>query len=226
MKKITVVYILLCFCTCVFARAQVRAFSEQIRTLRVDRPFLVLQDGQIDGSDDENTIEISFDEMSHDVHQYTYNVRHMSADWSSESGLISSEYLNGFTTRDVTDYEHSINTSRIYTHYRFFFPNEDMTLTKSGNYLLTIYEDGNPDKRVAEVRLCVTEPLVAIQTKVRANTDIEFNGRYQQVDLDVATTALNIKDPNEIKVLVRQNNRTDNQVWLTRPTYVENNRMS
>ena len=225
MKKITVVYILLCFCTCVSARVQVRAFSEQMRTLRVDKPFLVLQDGLIDGSDEENTMEISFDEMSHDVHMYTYAVRHMTADWSAESGLTSSEYLNGFTTQDITDYEHSINTSREYTHYRFLFPNADMVLTKSGNYLLSIYEDGNPDKRVAEVRLCVAEPLATIQTNVRANTDIEFNGRYQQVDLDVATTALNIKDPNEIKVLVRQNSRTDNQVWLTRPTYVENNRL-
>ena len=225
MKKIIVIYTLLGLCMCVSARVQVRAFSEQIRTLRVDKPFLVLQDGQIDGSDEENVMEISFDEMSHDVHMYTYAVRQMSADWSAESGLTSSEYLNGFTTQDITDYEHSINTSREYTHYRFWFPNADMVLTKSGNYLLSIYEDGDPDKRVAEVRLCVAEPLTTIQTKVRANTDIEFNGRYQQVDLDVVTTALNIKDPNEIKVLVRQNNRADNQVWLTRPTYVENNRL-
>ena len=225
MKKTILTICFLCLSACLWAQVHVHAFSEQIRTLRVDKPFLVLQDGQIDGSDEENTMEISFDEMSHDVHQYTYTVRQTTADWTADSGLTSSEYLNGFTTQDITDYEHSINTSREYTHYRFWFPNADMVLTKSGNYLLSIYEDGDPDKRVAEVRLCVAEPLAAIQTKVRANTDIEFNGRYQQVDLDVVTTALNIKDPNEIKVLVRQNNRTDNQVWLTRPTYVENNRL-
>ena len=225
MKRIALIFSLVCLACVLHAQVQVRAFSEQIRTLRVDRSFLVLQDGRVDGSDYENVMEISFDEMSHDVHQYTYTVRQMTADWSSETGLTSNEYLIGFTTQDITDYEHSLNTSRAYTHYRFLFPNADMTLTKSGNYLLSIYEDGNPDNRVAEVRLCVVEPLTAIQTKVRANTDIEFNGRYQQVDLDVTTTALNLKDPNEIKVLVRQNNRTDNEVWLTRPTYVENNRL-
>ena len=30
---------------------------------------------------------------------------------------------------------------------------------------------------------------------------------------------------NEIKVLVQQNNRTDNAVWLYRPTFIENNRL-
>ena len=149
----------------------------------------MLEDGVVDGSDPENTLHISFDEMSHDVHFYTYTVRlmngGMSATASLNGGMLSSEYLQGFTTRDITDYEHSINTSREYTHYWFDFPNEDMAITKSGNYRLTIYEDGNPDKRVAEVDFCVVEPLVKIDAKVRANTDIEFNGRYQQVDVDV-----------------------------------------
>ena len=225
MKKTILTICFLCISACLWAQVHVHAYSEQIRTLRVSREFLVLQDGAIDGSDEENVMEISFDEMSHDVHQYTYTVHQMTADWSQETGLTSNEYLSGFTTQDITDFEHSLNTSREYTHYRFWFPNSDMIITKSGNYLLSVYEDGNPDKRVADVRICVAEPLSAIQTKVRANTDIEFNGRYQQVDLDISTTALNLKDPNEIKVLVRQNNRTDNEVWLTRPTYVENGRL-
>ena len=225
MKKTILTICFLCLSACLWAQVHVHAYSEQIRTLRVSREFLVLQDGTIDGSDEENVMEISFDEMSHDVHQYTYTVHQMTADWSQETGLTSNEYLSGFTTQDITDFEHSLNTSREYTHYRFWFPNSDMIITKSGNYLLSVYEDGNPDKRVADVRICVAEPLSAIQANVRANTDIEFNGRYQQVDLDISTTALNLKDPNEIKVLVRQNNRTDNQVWLTRPTYVENNRL-
>ena len=140
---------------------------------------MLLENGVVDGMEPDNALHISFDEMSHDVRMYTYTVQMMNGD------LLSSEYLRGFTTRDITDYEHSINTSREYTHYWFDFPNEDMAITKSGNYRLTIYEDGNPDNRVAEVDFCVVEPMVKIDTKVRANTDIEFNGRYQQVDVDV-----------------------------------------
>jgi len=206
------------------AQTHVRVYDEHIRTLRVARSFLTLY-APLDGSDAENTLDISFDEMSHDVHFYSYTVQLMNADRTKESELLSGEYLQGFTTQDITDYEHSINTSREYTHYRFSFPNADMVLTKSGNYRLMIYVDGDRDKRVAEVDFCVVEPMVKIEGSVRSNTDIEFNGRYQQLDLDVNTAAINLKDPNEIRVLVTQNNRTDNAVWLNRPTYLAQNHL-
>ena len=235
MRKISLILLLSVLCVGMNAQVQTHIYNERVRTLRVlracdvddagqirtMRPFLILKDGVVDGSEEDNTLHVSFDEMSHDVHFYTYTVRHMNADWAGESNILTSEYLQGFTTMDITDYVHSINTSREYTHYEFLFPNPDMQLTLSGNYLLSIYEDGNPDKRVAEVQFCVVEPVTGVEGKVRSNTDIEFNGRYQQLDLDINTTALSINDPNEIRVLVRQNNREDNSVWLTRPTFME-----
>ena len=228
MKKSVFIVIFLFCVGSLFAQTHTRVYNENIRTLRVERIALVLENGSVDGSDPENTLHISFDEMSHDVHMYSYTVQ--SLEFRGErlevnQSLLSSEYLNGFTTRDIADYEHSINTSREYTHYRFDFPNEDMTITKSGSYRLTIYEDGNPDNKVAEVDFCVVEPMVKIDATVRAHTDIEFNGRYQQVDIEVNTTALNVRDPQEVRVVVKQNNRTDNAVMLTQPTFVEPNRL-
>ena len=219
--KFLLIVLFLVLATTLPAQTHTYTFTEQVRTLRVlpARAFLVLQDGIVDGTDADNTLHVSFDEMSHDVHFYTYTVR------MANDGMASSEYLQGFTTKDITDFEHSINTSREYTHYRFDFPNEDMQLTKSGDYVLSIYEDGNPDNRVAQVNFHVVEPLVGIEAKVRANTDIEFNGRYQQVDININTTALSLRDPKEVRVVVTQNNRMDNSVTLTQPTYVEPNRL-
>ena len=221
MKKIGLIVAFIMLAATSFSQTHAFISKEQIRTLRVlpTRAFLVLKDGLVDGSDPDNTLHISFDEMSHDVHFYTYTVEMLNSD------LLSNEYLQGFTTRDITDYEHSVNTSREYTHYRFDFPNEDIQLTKSGDYVLRIYEDGNPDNQVAAVLFCVVEPLVAIDSKVRANTDLEFNGRYQQMDLNINTTALNLRDPKEVRVVVTQNNRLDNAVELKQPTYVEPNRL-
>ena len=198
--------------TSLVAQTHTRVYNENIRTLRVEREVLLL------GED--TRLHISFDEMSHDVHMYTYSVQMMNSD------LLSGEFLQGFPTMDITDYAHSINTSREYTHSWFEFPNEDMTLTKSGAYRLTIYEDGNPDKKVAEVDLCVVEPLVQIDAKVRANTDIEFNGRYQQVDVDVDLQQSGISNQSsEFRIVVTQNNRLDNAVTVTKPTFVEPNRL-
>ena len=233
MRKIVFIFLFCVLSLSLLAQTHTRVFNEQIRTLRVERKVLLLENGVVDGMEPDNTLHISFDEMSHDVRMYTYTVQMMNCSASlndglmkANDGMLSSEYLWGFTTRDITDYEHSINTSREYTHYWFDFPNEDMAITKSGNYRLTIYEDGNPDNRVAEVDFCVVEPMVKIDTKVRANTDIEFNGRYQQVDVDVDFKPAGISyQPSEISVVVTQNNRQDNSVTMKQPTFVEPNRL-
>ena len=219
MKKFVLIVLFLGLFSGLQAQTHTRVFNERIRTLRVERRVLLLEDGVVDGSEPDNTLHISFDEMSHDVHFYTYSVEMIN------SGLLSNEYLTGFATQDITDYEHSINTSREYTHYRFDFPNEDMILTKSGQYLLSVYEDGNRDNIVAQVEFCVVEPLVKIDARVRNNTDIELSGRFQQLDIDVNTTALDIRDPKEVRLVVTQNNRLDNAVELTQPTFVETNRL-
>lgn len=175
---------------------------------------------EIDGSDQDNTLEISFDEMSHDVKMYSYRVEHHNAD-GSMSKLISNDYLSGFTTAEIQDYSQSVNTAQPYTHYRFTFPNQDMRIRRSGLYTLKIYEDGNPDNTVAEVTIPVVEPRVGIQAKVRANTAKEFNGRYQQLDIDIHTEGLDLRDPNDITLIVKQNGRTDNQVIIKQPTYID-----
>ena len=215
MKKNTFIVLFFALASCAYAQTCVRTYKEQIRTLRVERRVLVLENGIVDGSDPDNTLHISFDEMSHDVHFYTYSIRMLQSD------LLSGEYLRGFTTQDITDYEHSINTSREYTHYRFDFPNDDMQLTKSGAYELSVYEDGNPDNRIASIVFYVVEPLVPIEANVRSHTDIEFNGRYQQLDINLNTAALDLRDPQEVRIDVLQNNRQDNRCTITQATFVE-----
>ena len=221
-----------------YAQHKTQVLDTDIRTLRmrymiealapsgtVSRPYLILpENGVIDGSEAENTLEISFDEMSHDVHQYSYRVVHCNRDWT-ESDISSYEYVDGFTTADIVEYEHSMNTQQAYTHYSFAFPNEDMQLKASGNYALQIYEDGDQEQVVAEVCFKVVEPMVSMDANVRGNTDMEFNGRYQQLDIDVNIRSLNLQNPNEIKIVVEQNGRRDNQVVLSRPTFVEPNRL-
>ena len=221
-----------------YAQHKTQVLDTNIRTLRmrymiealapsgtVSRPYLILpENGVIDGSEAENTLEISFDEMSHDVHQYSYRVVHCNRDWT-ESDISSYEYVDGFTTADIVEYEHSMNTQQAYTHYSFAFPNEDMKLKASGNYALQIYEDGDQENVVAEVCFRIVEPMVSMDANVRGNTDMEFNGRYQQLDIDVNIRSLNLQNPNEIKIVVEQNGRRDNQVVLSRPTFVEPNRL-
>ena len=216
-----------------YAQYITQVLEPNIRTLRtryvdidmpLQRPFLVLENGVVDGADPQNTLEISFDELSHDTRMYSYTVKHLNYDWTTSS-LSSYEYLRGYTTADIDDYALSLNTQQIYTNYRFTFPNEDMQLLASGNYVLLIYEDGDVENVVAQVCFSVVEPLVGIEAQVRGNTDKEFNGRYQQLDIDLNSSNLDVRNPQEIKLVVRQNNRLDNEVVVEKPTFVEPNRL-
>ncbi len=195
-----------------------------VRTLRMryldsetlQRPFLKLGGEEI--------LEISFDELSHTTHNYTYTLLHLNADYTP-SDLQSFEYLRGFTTADITDYDYSINTQQLYTHYRFTFPNDDMQPIVSGNYAIKIYEDGDPDNIVAYQTFVVVDPQVTVEATRRSNTDIEFVGRYQQLDINLNLHDLSLTDPQYIKLMVQQNGRWDNCVFNPRPTYIENNRL-
>lgn len=238
MRKLLTIIFLLISCCAISAQHFTHAIDPNIRTLRmrylsqaidatniVARPFLILDEkGVIDGSEPENCIEISFDYLSHDTKQYTYRVLHCDKNWQA-SQINSYEYLDGFTTSDIMDYELSVNTQQEYTHYWLEFPNEDMHLTASGNYVLQVYQDGDPENVVAEACFSVVEPIVGIDAKLRANTDIELNGRYQQLDIDLQTNALNLRDAQDVTVIVTQNGRRDNRVTLDKPSFVEPNRL-
>jgi hypothetical protein len=50
---------------------------------------------------------------------------------------------------------------------------------------------------------------------------VELNGRYQQVDIDVHTEKLGVRDASDVALVVQQNGRMDNQQYILRPTFIE-----
>jgi hypothetical protein len=193
-------------------------FQPNIKTLQIGvvgvklgLPIIELAGSQV--------LQVSFDEMSREAHSYSYKVIHCNADWTPSS-LNSNEYLNGFTTANITDYATSLNTTYLYTHYSFLLPNADMGFKISGNYVAIVYEDNKVDSPIAQACFSIVDPHVSISATVRGNTDTELSGRLQQLDFEVALNGYGVRDANEeIKVVVRQNNRIDNQVTELKPTY-------
>ena len=113
----------------IYAQYQTHSSNSNVRSLQIkyvdedmalQRPFLTLKNGIVDGSEEGNTLLISFDELSHDLKQYSYTIKHLNYDWT-QSDISSYEYVEGFTTADIIDYEHSINTQQEYIHYWFIF---------------------------------------------------------------------------------------------------------
>ena len=122
MRKLYYISLLLILSLVAHAQYHTRSLNTNIRTLRIQylsealepsgnpqRPYLVLKDGIVDGSEEDNTLEISFDELSHDTKLYSYKVEHCDRYWN-KSNISSYEYLDGFTSADIVDYELSNNT--------------------------------------------------------------------------------------------------------------------
>ena len=226
MKKLSVfVLLLICFSAAGQPVNRTQILNENIKTLQVKVNENPISLPVIPLSGDE-TLQISFDEMSHNIHSYSYNVKHCNADWSL-SNLSTTEYIDGFTTGRIDDYTLSVNTTFLYTHYRFQLPNNEIKWKLSGNYVVNIYEDNQQDNPIARVCFSVVEPRVQIDAAVRGNTDTELSGRLQQLDFEVLLNDYRLQDAqSEIKVVVRQNNRTDNQVTDIKPSYMAAGKLS
>jgi len=198
------------------------AFSDLVKTLQVG----VMDDlfaAPIIELEGDKWIEISFDLLESEPHVYTYTITHCNADWTP-SQLVQSEYMRGFQNRIIEDYAVSFNTTMNYVNYRLTFPNEDVFLRISGNYVVQVFPE-NSNKPILNACFSVVEPNASISMQVTPQTDKGMNTFFQQVNFSVGY-GNEVKTPmQDLKVYVRQNNRIDNEAALVKPLFVQNNKL-
>ena len=225
MKRLLIYIFLAAFITVsATSRAQwTGSASDRINTLRTivngdwERPAIITL-----GSDDR--IEFSFDEMSHEYHRFTYHIQHCDAAWKPSTGILESDYMDGFNGETIDNWENSLNTTFDYTHYSLVIPNSQVSLKLSGNYRISIREDG---REIAYFRFCVTEGKPLLSAKVDGNTDIDSHESHQQLNPTINYGGLTVRDPNkELYTVIMQNRRTDNAVTNPTPTYNAGNRLT
>ena len=172
----------------------------------------------------DDVLNVSFDELSHDYHRYTYRVEHCEADWTPSTSLFESDWLEGFNGNPIDDYDPSVNTTVAYTHYQFQIPNDRMRLRLSGNYRIHIYENEDDEREVITVDFCVTEQSMPLAFNLTTNTDIDTNVSHQQVSLSLNFGVERVTDPaNQLRVVVMQNGREDNMKVNPKPTILNSN---
>lgn len=226
MKRLLIVWYLFFVVNIIFAaKYSTQIFDENIKTLQIlpNGESLMLPVLEL-GSADE--IVISFDELSYEASNFYYKIVHCDAYWN-ESDLASMEYLDGFDGGMIDMYDYSVNTTVNYIHYTLQLPNDDVQLKLSGNYVVLIARDGDFENGVvATTCFSLVEPMVDINVEMNGRTMKELNGRYQAVALDVMVEGVESRDKmQDFIVVVRQNNRLDNEAYLTRPTYVNGGRL-
>ena len=169
-------------------------------------------------------LAFSFDDLSADVNTYTYKIVHCDPDWNS-SNLSPFTYLNGFFSNPLDNYEYSYNTQVQYTRFSLLLPNSEVSMKISGNYLLQVYNDNNPDSAVISQRFSVLEKKVAITPAVVNSTNPTSLYTSQQLNFSVTYDNLQIYNPvRDVRVYVTQNQDPNTRRNFD-PTFVRQNQL-
>jgi hypothetical protein len=165
-------------------------------------------------------LHLEFDDLEGDKKNYYYTLIHCNFDWTA-SDLSPFDYLKGFKEQDITDFSFSFNTRQSYSHYDLLFPNENITPTKSGNYILKVYLDNDPEKIAFTKRFIIFESKAQLITNVHKPTDVRFTDIYQEVDFVLNYRGISISNPvSDVKVLLMQNFRWDNAITNLQPLFM------
>ena len=169
-------------------------------------------------------VVLEFDDLIGNEADYYYTIDHYNFDWTTTQ-LVKSEYLSGFDNQRIRDYENSFNTYQIYSHYRLTIPNDQTRgLLKSGNYLISIYDD--EDVLVFSRKFMVLEELVNVGVDIKRSRDVKFINEKQSVDIVISTISINFNNPLQtIKTLVVQNNNLNTAISNLKPQYTLGNQL-
>src|ERR1035437_9119255 len=182
--------------------SNIKTIKASVKDMPMMLPIIIFNSDQ--------AINVSFDELSAESHNFSYKVVHCDANWNP-SKLMSIEYIKGFEITPITSWKASQNTSIDYVNYNFSFPNEDLTILKSGNYLVQVFNDSNLSKPVFETRTVIIDNIVSIKAKVQRSSFVEFSELQQEINLNLNLNNLSVRDPyQDIKVVICQNGRWDN----------------
>ncbi len=166
-------------------------------------------------------LELSFDDLEADKKSYSISFVHCNANWEP-SDLVSSEYMVGFYEANILNYDFSVNTIQKYTHYSILFPQSNMQFSKTGNYIVYVYQDNDKTKLIATKRFMIYENKVTVTANIRQVIGNDEQFEKQHIDFNIINSQYELTNPYvDMKVIISQNNRWDNTVNTIKPTFVE-----
>jgi len=90
-----------------------------------------------------------------------------------------------------------------------------------GNYVIMVFEAGEPDRPVFTWKFYVVENMVGVEGGVKQAPAGEYRETGQQVQFTLSYGNLDIRDPvQDLAVIVQQNGRHDNALTGLKPSFI------
>ena len=168
-------------------------------------------------------LELHFDDMDANVKSYYYTYQLCDYDWKPVT-LSPFDYIKGFTQQRITNYRFSSIAFTRYTHYQVILPEANSLPTRSGNYLLKVFLDGDTTKLAFTRAMLVLDPKSSVMAQFIQPFTPQYFKTHQRLKFTVNLEGLNAFSANQqVKVLVLQNNRWDNAQGNVPPTFIRGN---
>jgi hypothetical protein len=165
-------------------------------------------------------LELNFDDLDANVRNYSYTFQLCNADWTPAI-LSHFDFIKGFSQVRISNYHISSVALTRYTHYQAMLPDRNCVPSRSGNYILKVFQDGDTSKLIFTKKMLVVEEKSVIAAQVQQ----PYNGLYFrthqkiQFKVNLNQTLDVVNAQQQIKVAILQNNRWDNAITKLRPTF-------
>ena len=169
-------------------------------------------------------LELHFDDMDADVKYYYYGFQLCNADWTAANVQLF-DYTRGFQSNRITTYRSSSIVQTRYTHYQVTFPERNSGPTKAGNYLLKVFLNDDTSKLIFTKRFLVVSNKASVSAQITQPFNNNFFKTHQRVQVVVNTAngQINTFSPQDLKVVVVQNNIWSASSVIDRPTIFRGN---
>lgn len=212
----------ICFGTAISQTNPEAIFKSNIHTVRLHGygDQLALPVYKLNSND---RLELHFDDMDANVKSYYYTYQLCDYNWKPVL-LSPFDYIKGFTQQRITNYRYSSIAFTRYTHYQVILPETNSVPTRSGNYLLKVYLDGDTSKLAFTRAMLVLEPKSSVIAQFIQPFTPQYFKTHQRIKFGINLEGLNAFNASQqIKVVVMQNNRWDNAITNVPPTFVRGN---
>ncbi|MGD1844888.1 MAG: DUF5103 domain-containing protein [Salibacteraceae bacterium] len=174
----------------------------------------------------EETLRLDFDDLTANYTDFQVTFIQCNVNWQP-SELMYSEYVDGLPDDFITEYRYSRNTFQRFIHYSYTFPNQNIKFTKSGNYILVVYRNGNPQEPVITRRFIISEKRIQVVPDIHWATNVNQRRSHQEIDFVLNFDAYQLTNPyTDVHVVLMQNYRWDNVRTGIKPTFAENDKLT
>ncbi|MEP6746102.1 MAG: DUF5103 domain-containing protein [Bacteroidota bacterium] len=175
---------------------------------------------KLNGSDQ---LDLNFDDLNGGVRNYSYTWQLCNVDWA-KTILSEFDYIRGFTQNRISNYRNSSIALVKYTHYMVTLPESSCVPSRSGNYLLKIFADGDTAKVVFTRRVLVVEEKSTVGAQIQQPYNGQITRTHQKIIFTVNLGNVNLINAlQQVKVCILQNNRWDNALTTLKPTFIRQN---